>query len=219
MDEIWTIAGDETSWPEAVNRMATTAASETMRQLVTYLKPGSQQWAIDIGCGAGRAFLPLNEKGYRVIGIDPISEAITASQIRVKDRALSAWPVLATGNHLPLRDESAKAVFAIGTLFHLSPVEMEAALCEIKRVLFVGGEAILHFLDHGDWRQKLGKRRRKDEIPMPSYRAVVTCFCSEDRIRRIIKASGLTIQDSFEKVQIDDEGERRDWFFHCVRDR
>jgi ubiquinone/menaquinone biosynthesis C-methylase UbiE len=217
METVWTIAGDETSWSEWASRMATSAASETVRQLAFDLKPGSQQWAVDIGCGTGRSFLPLNENGYQVIGIDPIREAIKASQTRAKNEDLSAWPILATSNELPIRNESVMAVFAIGILYHLSPRELEDALLEINRVLFVGGAAILHFLDLGDWRKKLGNQIRSENIPLPSYQAVVTGFFSEAAIRRTILSSGLTIQNSFQKVQNDEGGERKDWFFHCIR--
>jgi ubiquinone/menaquinone biosynthesis C-methylase UbiE len=219
METIWTIAGDETSWPGWASRMATSTASETMKQLASDLTPGSQQWALDIGCGTGRSFLPLNQNGYQVIGIDPIHEAIIISQSRAKNENLSAWPIWATADWLPIRNESIKAIFAIGTLYHLSPIELEKALTEIKRVLLVGGEAILHFLDLDDWRRKLGKQIRIDDIPMPSYQAVVTCFCSEDVIRTTIHTSGITVQNSVLKTQYDEEGERRDWFFHCVRQR
>lgn len=125
-----------------------------------------------------------------------------------------AWPVLASASHLPIKHESVSAVFAIGTLFHLGPAELEYAILEIKRVLHVGGEAVLHFLDHRDWRQKLGSQISGEEILIPSYQAVVTYFCSESVMREIIGVSGLTIRHSYQKVQKDDEGERRDWFFH-----
>jgi len=217
MKKIWTLAGDETSWPDWASRMATSSASELVRQLASEFKPGSHKWAIDIGCGTGRSFLPLAQNDYQVIGIDPIYKAVKAANERAKKEHMPAWSILAIANHLPVRSQSIGSVFAIGTLFHLSPLELEAALLEIKRVLFVGGEAILHFLDIGDWRQKLGNSLKSEDVPMPSYQAVVTCFCSEDVIRGMINSAGLSYQDSYLKVHDDDGGKRKDWFFHCVR--
>lgn len=217
MKTIWTIAGDETSWPEWASRMATSPASELMRQLAFDLKEGSQRWVLDIGCGTGRAFMPLIQNGYRVIGIDPVFKAIKASDARAKKEHLHAWPVLAMANQLPIRSEGVGAIFAIGTLFHLSPREMDSALLEIKRVLCVGGEAILYFLEIGDWRQKLGRTLEIEEVPEPSHKAVVTCFSEIDAIHRKIRSADLVVQDSFLKTRTDDEGECKDWFFHCVR--
>jgi ubiquinone/menaquinone biosynthesis C-methylase UbiE len=217
MRRIWTVAGDETSWSEWAKRMSTSSASETVKKLASDLSPGSQQWAIDIGCGTGRSFTPLIENGYQVLGIDPTYEAVKASKKRSENEGLSAHPVLAAANQLPIRNGSVKAVFVIGTIFHLNPFELEDALLEIKRVLWIGGEAILHFLDSGDWRKRLGEQLLDEDIPKPSYRAVVTCFCSEEEIRKMIENAGLIIKRDFQKVQEDEEGERREWFFHCVR--
>jgi SAM-dependent methyltransferase len=219
METIWTIDGDETSWPGWANRMATSAASETIRQLASELPAGHRNWALDLGCGTGRSFVPLNQNGYQVIGVDPTFQAVTASLSRAKNEALPACPILAIADRLPIRSESMAAIFAIGILYHLSPAELEAALLEINRVLLEGGEAILHFLDIDDWRSKLGKQIDIEDIPMPSYQAVVTCFCAEEVIRRTIHASGLTVQSSVLKKQNDEDGERRDWFLHCIRQR
>ncbi|HZD58113.1 MAG TPA: class I SAM-dependent methyltransferase [Anaerolineales bacterium] len=64
------------------------------------MKPGLRRWAIDIGCGTGRAFSPLAENGYQIIGIDPIFEAVRAGHERAKQEHLPAWPLLATADHL-----------------------------------------------------------------------------------------------------------------------
>jgi ubiquinone/menaquinone biosynthesis C-methylase UbiE len=217
METIWTIDGDEKSWAEWAAQMTCSSASQAIRQLAFSLKPGCQNWALDIGCGVGRSFLPLVENGYRVLGIDPIKQAVAASRARVRQEKLLAWPVLASASQLPFDSQSIRAVFAIGVLFHLSPKELDKALCEIHRVLQPGGEAILHFLDHRDWRQKLGAKKEAEEIPEPSYQALVTCFCSENVIREWIIQTGLCIQGGFLKTKKDEAGVRRDWFFSCIR--
>jgi len=217
MKIIWTLAGDETSWPEWVQRMCDTPASDNIRQLISSLSPGSRGWAVDIGCGAGRSFQLLVDRGYRVFGVDPVQQAALASKTTTKQAGLPAQAVLATASWLPLRTGSVKAVLAIGVLYHLGPTELEAALSEIHRVLQPGGEAILHFLDIDDWRKELGEPILPGNIPQPGFRAVVTCFATSKTIHRMITCTGLKIQSSILKVQTDDQGERRDWFLHCTR--
>jgi ubiquinone/menaquinone biosynthesis C-methylase UbiE len=217
MKAFWTTAGDETSWPEWVQQMCATPASDTARQLVTSLLPGSQHWALDIGCGTGRSFQLLVDRGYQVVGVDPVPQAALASKTTAQHAGLPAWAVQATASRLPLRTGSIKAILAIGVLYHLGPTEMDAALSEIYRVLYSGGEAFLHFLDIDDWRQELGEPVMNGFFPLPGYRAVVTYFANGDTLHQMISLAGLVIQSSVLKVQTDDQGERRDWFLHCSR--
>lgn len=217
MKAIWTTAGDETSWPEWVERMRAAPASDTARQLISSLSPGSQGWAVDIGCGTGRSFQLLVDRGYQVVGVDPVPQAALASKNSAQEAGLPAQAVQATASQLPLRTGSVKAVLAIGVLYHLGPTELDAALLEIHRILHSGGEAILHFLDIDDWRQELGEPVVNGFFPLPGYRAVVTCFATGETLHQMIPSAGFIIQSSILKVQTDDQGERRDWFFHCSR--
>jgi SAM-dependent methyltransferase len=158
METVWTIAGDNTSWESWAENMAHASASSLIQELIAAKKVSSQEWAVDLGCGTGRAFTPLAEAGYRVVGLDPTFKGLQISQQRAVEACIAAYPVQASAARLPFATGSTFFVFAIGTLFHLSLVELRSALQEIHRVLCPAGETLLHFLDIDDWRRSLAKK-------------------------------------------------------------
>ena len=91
-ETIWTLDGDETSWSSWADDMAQATASPFMQDLIAAHKTSHRNWAIDVGCGTGRAFLPLVEAGYRVIGLDPTLNGIQLSQQRVSQTHLCLSP-------------------------------------------------------------------------------------------------------------------------------
>ena len=213
----WTMDGDDGSWSEWASRLAASPAWDLINGLISKFEPGRQGWALDIGCGTGRAFEPLSRKGYQTIGIDPIWAAAQASCSRARKHQIGAWAVMATAEMLPVKQKSVQAVLAVCCLFHLGPDELENALLEIKRVLIIGGEAIVHFLEIGDWRQALGKPGKIEDLPRYGYKAVVTGFFTVETMHELIRKAGLTVKEQMSRVQEDEQGERRDWFFHCVQ--
>jgi hypothetical protein len=106
-------------------------------------------------------------------------------------------------------------VFAFGTLFHLGLVELTLALHEIRRVLRPEGEALLHFLDIEDWRRSLGKEIDPDQAPVPSFRAVVTCFCSRQVIEEWLEEVGLGLLSLELRTSASEAGQQRNWLAQC----
>lgn len=217
MSMIWTVDGDKTSWAEWASRMALSPSSPLATLLASDFHSSSSSWALDVGCGTGRTFLPLYNSGFKIIGVDPIFTATKTSLERAKIENVLAVPVLATASQLPIRSHTVQLVFALGILFHLSPAELDNALKEIYRVLDENGKAVLHFLDIDDWRRKLAKSVNAESLPTPGYHAVVTCFYSKDVIQDKINSSGLKIEKDVLKTSRDEQGERREWLFYCVR--
>jgi SAM-dependent methyltransferase len=215
MKAVWTVEGDETSWTAWAENRADTPASSLVRELIAARKAGPQEWAVDIGCGTGRAFVPLAEAGYQVIGIDPTPKCIELSLRRARRSGIIAHPIQASAARLPLRAASAAFVFAFGTLFHLSPMELTLALQEIQRVLRPVGEALLHFLDIEDWRRSLGKEVDPGRVPVPSYQAVVTCFCSRQVIEEWLEEAGLTLLSLELRTSEGEAGQQRNWLAQC----
>jgi ubiquinone/menaquinone biosynthesis C-methylase UbiE len=186
-----------------------------MRELISTRKAGPQEWAVDIGCGTGRAFVPLAEAGYQVIGVDPTPKCIELSTRRTRRAGIIAHPIQASAAQTPLTAASAAFVIAFGTLFHLSPIELSLALQEIQRVLRPAGEALLHFLDIEDWRRSLGKEVDPDQVPVPSYQAVVTCFCSPPVIEKWLKEAGLNLLSLDLRASESEAGQQRNWLAQC----
>jgi SAM-dependent methyltransferase len=218
METIWTLDGDETSWSSWADNMAGAPASPFIQDLIATDKASHQGWAVDIGCGTGRVFLPLVEAGYRVIGLDPIMNGIRLSQQRVSQNHISAYPILASAARFPLPAESISFVFAISSLFHLSHLELTSALQEIYRILLPGGKALLHFLDLEDWRHTLAKEIHPEQAPIPSYQAIVTCFCSQGKIQEWITLTGLKLISLELRTNSSEAGQQRNWLAHCEKE-
>jgi SAM-dependent methyltransferase len=137
---------------------------------------------------------------------------------RVLQDQLTANPIVASAARIPLPTESISFAFAISCLFHLSLVELGIALQEIHRILLPGGKALLHFLDVDDWRRTLAKEIRPEQAPVPSYLAVVTCFCSPKKIKEWIKSSGLKLTALELKTSSSEAGQQRNWLAHCNKE-
>jgi len=217
VEAIWTLDGDETSWSSWAKTMADTPASPFMNDMIASYKTPQRSWAIDVGCGTGRAFLPLVEAGYRVIGLDPNLDGIHLGLQRANQACLCAYPVLASAARFPVAASSVAFVVAISTLFHLGLTELISALQEIHRVLIPGGKAVLHFLDLEDWRHILAGRIRPEQAPIPSYQAVVTCFCSQGKIQEWIAQVGLKLEILELKTSMTEAGQQWNWMAHCTK--
>jgi ubiquinone/menaquinone biosynthesis C-methylase UbiE len=215
MNAIWTVDGDETSWSSWADNIAFAPASSFMLGLIENNKAIHPGWALDIGCGTGRAFLPLVEAGYQVIGLDPIMNSLRYSQQRMGKTKNGAYPIQASAVHIPIPDKAISFILAISSLFHLGFVELKAALREVHRVLHPDGKAILHFLDLEDWRRTLAKEISPERAPIPSYRFVVTCFCTHEKIQEWINQAGLQIITMELKTNQSDSGQQRNWLAYC----
>jgi SAM-dependent methyltransferase len=215
MKALWTLDGDETSWSSWAEEMRLAPATPFMQDLVASIQPNSHGWALDVGCGTGRAFLPLIAAGYQVIGIDPTWAAIHFCQERVNQAGIKAYPILASASQIPLPSQSISFAFALSCLFHLSQDELTSALSEIRRLLVPSGKAILHFLDLGDWRHTLAKEIRPQQAPIPSYKCVITCFCGQQMVREWINRSGLLLTRLELRKSSSQAGEQRNWIAYC----
>lgn len=222
-DVVWTIDGDEASWTEWALARAEATASPLVRELIAahasegHGRAAAAGWALDLGCGTGRAFVPLVAAGYRVLGVDPTPLAVTIAGGRAAREALPAWPLQGSAARLPVADGSIAFLFALGTLYHLNARELAAALDQVRRVLKPGGRAVLHFLDVDDWRSSLAPRIAAAEAPVPAYQAVVTCFASPRAVRRWLEAAGLEILSLELRTSASEAGEQRNWITTCIR--
>jgi SAM-dependent methyltransferase len=220
-DVVWTLDGDETSWGGWASVRAGAGASPLVRELIAAHPAAgwasASAWALDLGCGTGRASAPLARAGYRVVGIDPTPRAVAIARQRATREGWPAWPLLGSAARLPLADGSVSFLLAVGTLYHLSACELADTLAEVRRVLQPHGRAALHFLDVEDWRSTLAPRIDAAEAPVPGYRAIVTCFASSQTVRCWIGAVGLEILSLKLRTNASEAGEQRDWLATCKR--
>jgi ubiquinone/menaquinone biosynthesis C-methylase UbiE len=216
-DTIWTLDEDATAWSIWAENMAQAPPSALMQELIANHRVTQKSWALDLGCGTGRAFLPLVEAGYQVIGLDLTVKCAEISRQRASQAQISAYPILTSAAQLPIQSSSIDFVLAMSCLFHLGSLELPDALLEIYRVLVPGGSAILHFLDLEDWRRSLARQICHEQAPMPSYQAVVTCFCSTRKAQEWIKQAGLELDKLEMHASTTSNGQQRNWLAYCAK--
>lgn len=113
---------------------------------------------LDIGCGSGRALLPLRQAvgpDGSVIALDLTPEMLAVA--RPASVTARAALVLADARSLPLADASTDAIFAAGLVNHLP--DTVAGLRELARVTQHGGLLVLF---HPTGRATLAARQGRD---------------------------------------------------------
>ena len=92
---------------------------------------------LDLGCGGGFMSEALANKGAKVIGVDPSEAAIAVAQDHAKGQGLAINYKVATGENIPLPDQSVDCVVCVDVLEHVA--QLDRVLDEVHRVLRPGG--------------------------------------------------------------------------------
>lgn len=114
-------------------------------QLSRLLKPGGghRRKALDIGCGWGRHLTLLAEIGWRVTGLDWAQSAVNHSREALVEQRLEGAVIKGDYRRIPFRDGEYYLVVATDVLHHGRLADFKRALGEIKRVLRLGGQAVI----------------------------------------------------------------------------
>lgn len=107
------------------------------------LPAGENKFFLEVGCNWGRWCIAAARAGYRPIGIDPSLKSIRAAYRVARQLGVDAEYVVADSRYLPFRDKSFEQAFSYSVLQHLAKENAEASLREIRRVLCVGGGALI----------------------------------------------------------------------------
>ena len=102
-----------------------------------FLRPGSGDVVLDLGCGSGRFAMWNLDSGAHFIGVD------TVTFFAAESRA-SLDLVVGDLRKLPLADGAVTKAYAIDVVEHLSPESLDAMLGEIHRVLAPGGSLFIY---------------------------------------------------------------------------
>lgn len=116
----------------------------TLKNLV----PGRLSWfdaqvdwagkaVLDLGCAGGFMAEALDERGAKVTGIDPASDAITAARAHAAQEGRDIRYDAGVGEDLPYADASFDIVVCVDVLEHVQ--DLAKVLAEIERVLRPGG--------------------------------------------------------------------------------
>lgn len=114
--------------------------SEDVVRFLATLEPDGE--ALDIGCGAGRHLLLLQEMGWEAVGVDASKEAV-----RRCERA-----ELADMTRLPFDDARFQVAVAYGVFCYGALVDHVKAAAELHRVLAPKGRAFVCVRSNWDWR-------------------------------------------------------------------
>lgn len=102
--------------------------------MVSRVKPGSS--VLDVGCGMGRLYGMLKERGIDYLGVDVSEQQIVQAKKVHPDGAFAQGLLTA----LPCADSSQDFVFLVASLHHILSVQDRAkAVDEVARVLRPGG--------------------------------------------------------------------------------
>jgi ubiquinone/menaquinone biosynthesis C-methylase UbiE len=119
---------------ELVDSLAALASSSRSRAETPASAPGSR--VLDLGAGIGHLSLPLAERGFEVVAVEPAQAMLEVLTARAQERALDVRTVHAAAESLPLADASFDLVVVADALHFL---DAELAGREVARVLVPGG--------------------------------------------------------------------------------
>ncbi len=105
-------------------------------------------YAVDIGCGAGRHAVVLEECGFKVSACDAASAAVKSTASRLKLGKV----VQAAMTDLPYPDDTFDVAVAYGVFYYGSRSEHRQAVVEMRRVLKPGGSGFVCVRSDRDWR-------------------------------------------------------------------
>jgi SAM-dependent methyltransferase len=163
---------DRTAWRESYERFA------------RHVAPGGT--VLDLGCGSGEDAPALAAMGLRCVGLD-VSAGLAALTRRFQ--ALAGSCVLGDMRRLPFAEAVFDAVWAGGSLHHVTRPELRGVAAELARVLNPGGalflsvERGLHdgYVTGGDNLQ--GRRWYS--------------YFEPDELRAILRRAGIDVVDAF----------------------
>lgn len=92
---------------------------------------------LDLGCAGGFMAEALDDRGARVVGIDPAAEAIAAAKAHADAAGKAIQYDVGIGEALPYADGQFDAVVCVDVLEHVS--DLRKVVQEIARVLRPGG--------------------------------------------------------------------------------
>jgi len=107
------------------------------------LADGRGKLFLEVGCNWGRWCLAAAAAGYRPVGIDPSLKAIRAARRVARQLGVEATYIVGDSRFLPFRAEAFDQIFSYSVLQHLSKSHARDSLREIRRVLRIGGHALV----------------------------------------------------------------------------
>ncbi len=107
---------------------------------------------LDAGCGSGKYSIPLQMRGFDVIGVDVSPVALKMAVEGSERRELDIKFLAADICHLPFPDASFDIIWCYGVIQHLMSDERELAVGEFRRLLRKEGVLFIEVFGEEDMR-------------------------------------------------------------------
>lgn len=108
-----------------------------LERLFHLLQPNKSDLYLDIGCGTGNYTIKLNQKGIRMVGVDPSEKMLgTAS----KRNSSVVWKI-GSAENIPLDNKSTFGTIGTLTIHHWG--DLNKSFKEINRVLKPSGKIVI----------------------------------------------------------------------------
>ncbi len=124
------------------------------------LPPGEGRVFLEVGCSWGRWCVAAARAGYQPIGIDPSLKGVRTARDVACQLGIDALFMVADGRHLPFRDQFFDQVFSYSVLQHLAKEDVRLVLQDIRRVLRIGGSALVQMANAFGMRSLYHQARR-----------------------------------------------------------
>ncbi len=154
------------------------------QQLARLARVGQSMRVLEIGCGGGGLLRRLGEGGANAIGVDTLPGALGLAKARLLQSGHSVSLVQIAGDGpLAFRSGAFDAIVGQHVMEHLANVD--AALCEWKRLLRVGG--------------RLAVATPNAQYPDPTHFADAdhVRVLSPNELRAAIEHAGLVVESCF----------------------
>lgn len=142
-------------------------------EVIRWIEEGKfESPVLDVGCGAGDNALELARRGYRVLGIDPVPEALRRAREKASKSGLAQPPEFMAGDALRLEESGIEAETVLDSaVFHIfSDAEQEVYVRGIETVLSKGGRLHLLAFSELETREPGPRRLSLEQIRRPFRR-------------------------------------------------
>jgi MPBQ/MSBQ methyltransferase len=143
---------------------------------------------LEIGCGNGKTLSTMIQRGWDVTGIDFSARAVTMSRERCAGTSSFEFMVADT-MHLPFKNSSFDAVFAIHIFGHLHEPERKHLPNDLENILKPGG--ILFFSDFSTEDFRYGSGSETETATFMRGTGIITHYFSRQEVLDLF--SNLTL--------------------------
>lgn len=124
---------------------------------------------LDLGCGAGDNAIELARRGYRVLGIDPVPEALRRAREKVAQAGLERPPEFMEGDAFHLEESGIEVETVLDSaVFHIfSDEDQKRYVRGVEAVLPAGGRLHLLSFSEMEIREPGPRRLTLEQIRQP----------------------------------------------------